>query len=310
LNVLPIKGDISATLLRRVEEYASIRAQWDTMSRCQVKYNTLVRDAFTTIRVDVQRTFPPPAVEALATWREYLTRVLRSYAVWNFDVRYTQGFSDVAVVLMAILVPEIGKLITLEASEALVFWCFAAFVERTASGLIAEDLMVMQAREIEEIIHITERFHPSCGQWLRDRNVGDLSFLVSALILAFARTFDSVVITRVWETLIASSAPQLFLRYFSSSLLILAFPSFQAMTSCNTGRLMAQADDIFKEQDIGNVIGLTLSLMKKSQAEIQTKNKIPERKNSELFEVDPEVQWLFGINMEYSMQYEAEGQFL
>jgi hypothetical protein len=164
------------------------------MSRCQVKYNTLFRDAFATIRVDVQRTFPPPPVEALATRREYLTSVLRSYAVWNCDVRYTYGFSDVAVVLMAILVPEIGKLITLEASEVLVFWCFAAFVERTASGLLAEDLMVMQAREIEEIMHITERFHPSCGQWLRERNMGDLSFFASALILVLERTFTSVII--------------------------------------------------------------------------------------------------------------------
>jgi hypothetical protein len=229
--------------------------------------------------------------------------------MWNFDVRYTQGFNDLGVILMSIFVPQIGKSLTLEASEALVFWCFAAFVERTASGLIAEDLMVMQTRELSEIMNITERFHPTFAKWLREKNMSDLSFLLSAVVLAFGRTFDSFTLPRVWETLISSSAANVFLRYFASSLLILSYPSFSAIPNCNTGKLMAEADSIFRGQDLGSVIGLTLALMKRSQEEIQTKNKIPERTKSEMFEVDADVQWLFEINMEYSNMYEAAGEF-
>jgi hypothetical protein len=306
LNVLPFKGDGAEVLAKRVAEYQSIRTQWQSMSKCQIKYNALVREAFVTIRVDVKRTNPPPCVEALEEWSVYLIRVLRTYAVWNLDVRYTQGFNDVCVILMTLFVPEIGISLTKEESEALVFWCFAAFVERTASGLIAEDLMVMQSREIGAIMTITERFHPACGQWIKAKSLSDLSFLVSALILSFGRTFDSKVIPRIWETLITSSAPKLFLRYFASSLLILSYPSFLAITNCSIGKLVSQMDAIFRGQNIGNTLGMALSLMKKSSAEIKTKNLTPPIRELKV-EIEPRLQSLIQFSTEYSDLYEKLG---
>jgi hypothetical protein len=307
LNVLPFKGEIDDVIARRVEEYESVRSQWMTMSKAQIKYNNPIKEAFTTIRVDVKRTYPSASVEPLEEWREYLTRVLRTYAIWNLDVRYTQGFNDICIILMSIFVPQIGPSITKPVSEALVFWCFAAFVERTASGLIAEDLMLLQERELNEIMSITERFQATCGDWLRAKSLSDLSFLVSALILAYGRTFDATVVPRIWETLISSSAPGQFLRYFSSSLLILSFPSFLTIQDCSIGKLMSHMDGIFRDQDIGAAIGLTLSLMKRSQAEIQTKNKIPERRQLSVFEIDPAMQWLFQVNLKYSEAYAKMG---
>jgi hypothetical protein len=95
LNVLPFKSDQSELLALRVDEYRSIRDQWQTRSKAQIKYNQFVREAFITIQVDVKRTNPPLSVEQLTEWRIYLIRILRTYAVWNLDVRYTQGFNDI-----------------------------------------------------------------------------------------------------------------------------------------------------------------------------------------------------------------------
>jgi hypothetical protein len=307
LNVLPFKGEIDGVIARRVEEYESVRLQWLTMSKAQIKYNAAIKEAFTTIRVDVKRTYPPASVESYEEWREYLTRVLRTYAIWNFDVRYTQGFNDICIILMSIFVPQIGISITKPVSEALVFWCFAAVVEKTASGLIAEDLMLLQKTELTEIMNITKRFQARCGDWFHAKSFSDLSFLVSALILAYGRTFAPTVVPRIWETLISSSAPGQFLRYFSSSLLILSFPAFLAIEDCSIGKLMSHMDGIFRDQDIGAAIGLTLSLMKRSQAEIQTKNEKQERRRLVAFETDPAVQWLFQVNLEYSGAYAKMG---
>jgi hypothetical protein len=131
---------------------------------------------------------------------------------------------------------------------------------------------------------------------------------VSALILAFGRTFESSLVPRIWETLITNSAPNLFLRYFASSLLMLSFPSFLAITSYSVGKLVAQMDSIFRGQDIGNTIGMTLALMKRSQAEIHTAKPLPGGRQIEKADIEPALRWVFRINMEYSELYEKSGQ--
>jgi hypothetical protein len=133
--------------------------------------------------------------------------------------------------------------------------------------------------------------------------MNDLSFLVSAFILAYGRTFDTTVIPRIWETLVANQTPYLFLRYFSAALLILSFPSFLSLDNCSMGKLVTQMGSIFKEQNVGDLIGMTLSLMKRSEAEIQTKVKIVDRKPLTVFEVDAAARWLFSVDTNYSDAY-------
>jgi hypothetical protein len=74
------------------------------------------------------------------------------------------------------------------------------------------------------------------------------------------------------------NAPSLILRYFSPSLPILSFPSCKKVRNCDI-------EAIFEEQDIRSTIGTILSLIKKSQEDIQTKNNIPQGKKSMMFEV-------------------------
>jgi hypothetical protein len=115
---------------------------------------------------------------------------------------------------MSLFVNELGKALKDDELEALVFWCFAAFVEQTGSGLIADNLMKMQEKELSAIMNITQKFHPTCGQWLKSKGLSDLTFLISAIILAYGRTFGSGVIPRIWETLITNTESNLFLRCF------------------------------------------------------------------------------------------------
>jgi hypothetical protein len=65
LNILPFEGAIQDVLAKRVQEYQSVRSQWESMPKAQIKYNPLIKEAYATIRVDVKRTYPPPSVEPL-----------------------------------------------------------------------------------------------------------------------------------------------------------------------------------------------------------------------------------------------------
>jgi hypothetical protein len=243
------------------------------MPKTQFKYNTVVCDAFSTIRVDVKRTHPPQCITSIAKWDQILINILRTFTMWNLDVRYTQGLNDLAVVFMTVFIPALETFPSADDAEALAFWCFAAFVELIGSGLIADNLMVMQDRELKQIMGIIARFHPACAKWLSSNGLEDLSFLISSFILAFGRSFGPETIVRVWEALVTVEAPWLFLRYFSASLLILSFPSFLRVSNCSSGKLVALMDELFVQQDVGAVIAVSLSMMDNSQADVRAEIK-------------------------------------
>jgi hypothetical protein len=282
-RVLPFGSGRAAVLQSRTAEYLSVREQWRSMSKMQFKYKSVVCDAFTTIRVDVKRTHPSEVITSIPTWDSILVSILRTFTLWNLDVCYTQGLNDLAVVFMTVFMPAVGRTLNGDEAEALAFWCFAAFVELIGSGLIAENMMVMQDRELKQIMGIIANFHPACAKWLTSNGLDDLSFLISSFILAYGRSFEPSAIVRIWEALVTVKAPWLFLRYFSASLLILSFPSFLKVSNCSVGKLVSLMDDVFRQQDVGAVIGVSLSMMEKSKAAVQAeiKNREPPPKTQE-----------------------------
>lgn len=334
-NVLPLDQSKQPEVLKsRISEYLTIRKQWQLKTRGQFKYDTLIREAFTTIRDDVQRTHAPKvlienfendysssdqdisdlnnnsnAQKLQQSWCVSLLNILRTYTLLNLDVRYTQGLNDLAVNFMAAFSPIYKR--SKEEMEALTFWCFASFSELIESGLIADNLMVMQSRELGEIMKIIENFHPACAKWLNLNNVGNLSFLISSFILAYGRSFSPESVLRIWETLGCVPKPWLFLRYFSASLIILSFPSFQKIPNCSIGKLVSAMDRIFYHQEIGAVIGVSLKMMMNITNEKQLRgldtNRTKSRKEIDsniVFKSREEV--LFEPNKQFENSYQIE----
>lgn len=273
-GILPYEKEGRKEVLdARTREYVSLRDQWRTLSKTQLKYFTVVKDAFATIRVDVKRTHPDDRTAKYENWDKFLISVLRTFSIWNLDVRYTQGLNDLALNFVTVFLPYSGTVYTPDEDEALTFWCFAAFVEFISSGLIAENMMDMQNQELKEILAIIDHFHPACADWLHANHLGDLSFMISSFILAYGRSFESNTVARIWESLVSVEAPWLFIRYFSASLIILSFPSFLKIPNCSSGKLVSVMDQIFYNQDVGAVIGVSLSMMNSSKHELETAMK-------------------------------------
>ncbi|KAK8895652.1 hypothetical protein M9Y10_024122 [Tritrichomonas musculus] len=328
-GILPFDKNKSENILKsRVEEYISIRKQWQTLSKIQLKYFSSVRDAFSTIRVDVKRTHIPKQILQLSLnestdsnidisetvnddddnlisspWLQRLSSILKTFTMWNLNVRYTQGLNDLVVIFMTVFCRMYEN--DNDVAEALTFWCFASFVELNSSGLIAENLMMKQSLELPKIMEIIEKFHPACAKWLRMNNVGDLSFLISSFILAYGRSFSHESILRIWEALACVEAPWLFLRYFSASLIILSFPSFQQVPNCSTGKLVSMLDRIFYNQEIGAVIGVSIKMMTSSNANNKDENSSSEKrkKSSSIFKSGGVI--LFKPITKYNDTYES-----
>ncbi|EAY15481.1 hypothetical protein TVAG_210110 [Trichomonas vaginalis G3] len=274
-GILPSDPEGFKTVLKaRTDEYILIRNQWQNMPRWHFKYCSLIKDAFNTIKVDVKRTHPMDEISNLKDWDSILSSILKTFSIWNLDVRYTQGLNDLALTFLSVFLPYSGTEYTADECEALIFWCFSAFVEFISSGLIAENMLDNQSIELKEIMSIIMQFHPACAEWLNAKGLGDLSFLIASFILAYGRSFEPSSVARIWEALVSVEAPWLFLRYFSASLIILSYQSFAKIPNCSSGKLVSVMDQIFYHQDVGAVIGVSLSMMKKSKNEMQTQMKL------------------------------------
>ena len=310
LGVLPFEEEMRDEILKtRREEYFELKRQWQTISRTELKYNKMLKEAFSTIRVDVRRTHLLDGMQLEGDWRATLISILKSFAVWNFDVRYTQGLNDICLNFMCVIFSGVSQGMSYDDCEALSFWCFASFLEVIASGLIASNMMAMQNSEMKEIMDIVDRFHPGCAKWIRTNNLHELSFLISSFILSYGRSFRYDSIPRIWETILATPAPWLFLRYFSASLLIMSFPSFSIIPDCSTGKMVSMMDIISREQDVGNLLGVALSMMERSPHEVE-KSMMNEPKRPVELDIDQHAYQLISIDTSSSTKYQALGLFL
>ena len=275
-DVLPLDPEKREEALKhRVEEYKNIKNQWTSLSKQQIKSWTAIKDAFATIRVDVKRTHPPPNVTVTDEWYEILVSLLRSFTIWNRNLRYTQGLNDLASNIMIHFCKPTCTALDDDVAEALSFWCFANFVEVAGNGLVTDNMMKMQQKELKEIFEIIERFSPN-SKWLTAMNMTSLSFLISPFMLAYGRSFDKQTIARLWETLISVPDPWCFLKHFSASLIIFSIPTFMLIPNCNGDKLVPLLDEIFPKLNIGGIIGVALAIMKENKGE--EPYKIPGRK--------------------------------
>ena len=267
-NVIPFEKDKREDILKaRISEYETIKAQWKSISRTQLKYFTQLSDAFAIIRVDVKRTHPPSILSDIPEWSEILTSILRTFVFWNLDVRYTQGLNDIAVNIMISFIPTN---MNRREAEALSFWCFASFVEKISSGLISDNLMDLQSKELTQVMVIIDKYHPGCSKWLRTNGFSDLTFLISSFILAYGRSFTKETISRLWETFVCVDYPYIFLRYFSATLMIFSFPTLQKIQNCSIGKLVSLLDTIFVKQEIGPIIGVSLAIMQEEHIDLKS----------------------------------------
>lgn len=298
-NILPFNKEKRQEILKlRVNEYLSLRNQWETYSRQQIKNFPLIQESFATIRVDVERTYPPEPIASFPNWAGILTNLLKSFSLWNLNVRYTQGLNDIVIVFMGIFLPHVtSKEITLDEAEALIFWCFSSFIETVDVGIISENMMLSQTVELQIISEIINEFHPTFSSWLKSHNLNDLSFLISSLMLIFSRMFPIDSITRIWESLISSDSPKTFLRFFSASLMMHSFSSLSMMTDLSVGKITMMIEKMFIKQNIGSLIGVAVAMMNKSTNQFNEKiAKVPAK-----FEL-PENNF-FGVDMDTALEY-------
>ncbi|XP_015756746.1 PREDICTED: TBC1 domain family member 15-like [Acropora digitifera] len=156
------------------EEYRTMKLQWQSMTQTQEKNFAEFRERKQLIDKDVARTDRQTDFYSEAN-HPNLTKlydILLTYCMYNFDLGYVQGMSDLLSPILVVMENEV---------EA--FWCFVGFMEK----LVGHNKSNLNLA----VYFILFKEHDS----------GNMYFCFRWLLITFKREFSFPDIMLLWETL-------------------------------------------------------------------------------------------------------------
>ncbi|XP_073949842.1 TBC1 domain family member 15/17 [Choristoneura fumiferana] len=183
-------AEIQTLQRKRTEEYFSMKLQWRSMTEGQESRFSEYRDRKSLVEKDVNRTdrthpfFAGDNNPNLVVLQD----ILMTYVMYNFDLGYVQGMSDILAPLLLLLGNEVDS-----------FWCFVGFMDRIASNFDMDQAgMKQQLLQLQQLLTFCS---PALAQHLAQKDSGNMYFCFRWLLVWFKREFSHRDIMRLWEVL-------------------------------------------------------------------------------------------------------------
>lgn len=179
------------TLFRgKEEEYKTMKWQWQSMTKTQENNFSEFRERKHLVDKDVSRTDRTHCFysEANHSNVKKLYDILLTYCMYNFDLGYVQGMSDLLSPILFLMEDEV---------EA--FWCFVGFMEKVAHNF-EENQEGMKA-QLHQLAVLLKFVDPHFYKYLEEHDSGNLYFCFRWLLICFKREFTFPDIMTLWETL-------------------------------------------------------------------------------------------------------------
>jgi len=130
--------------------------------------------------------------------------------MWNWDLGYCQGMSDMAAPLLWVVacsvLPEFNKThdpssftdIQLEEVEAEAFWLFASLMEKIGMNFSSDEHNRM-AEQLESLRNLVEAIEPPLYDFLRRKESLNMFFCFRWILILFKREFKFDAVLRLWD---------------------------------------------------------------------------------------------------------------
>ena len=170
------------------EEYNCMKSQWKMFTKDQLNRFTDLSSRFSLIEKDVTRTDRKREFfEEIDSWGlQKLQDILNTYCMYNFDLGYVQGMSDLLAVILEVLKNE---------SDA--FWCFVGYMQVMHDNfVISQKGMTKQLRDLQILV---EFYDPQLWDHLNNKDSSEMFFCFRWILIRFKREFDFENIQKLWE---------------------------------------------------------------------------------------------------------------
>lgn len=175
---------------RRLDDYFRMKLQWTTIRSEQENRFSLFKERKQLIEKDVTRTdrthkfFEGEGNPNL----QVLNDILMTYCMYNFDLGYVQGMSDLLSPILVVMENEVDA-----------FWCFAGLMERMHGNFtVGQEEMKHQMATIHKLMQYVD---PEFCSYLESHDSGNFYFCFRWLLIAFKREFHFTDTLRLWEVL-------------------------------------------------------------------------------------------------------------
>ncbi|XP_041735328.2 TBC1 domain family member 17-like [Coregonus clupeaformis] len=177
-------------LRMKTDEYFRMKVQWKSVSEEQEMRNSLLRGYRSLIERDVSRTdrhnifFSGNDNPGLTL----LNDVLMTYCMFNFDLGYVQGMSDLLAPLLFVTQNEVES-----------FWCLTGFMEMVHQNF--EESQEAMKQQLLQLSLLLKALDPELLDYLDSQDSGSLCFCFRWLLIWFKREFSFEDILSLWEVL-------------------------------------------------------------------------------------------------------------
>uniref|UniRef100_A0A182PME3 TBC1 domain family member 15 n=1 Tax=Anopheles epiroticus TaxID=199890 RepID=A0A182PME3_9DIPT len=174
----------------KTQEYFQMKFQWLTITPTQEHNFTGYRERKCQIEKDVKRTdrtyefFAGDDNPNLAKLQD----ILMTYVMYNFDLGYVQGMSDL-----------LAPILSLVQNESESFWCFVGFMHKVFANFdIDQKGMKLQLEHLRVLLSfVNERLF----NYMRENQSENMYFCFRWLLVWFKREFSNSDIMHLWEVL-------------------------------------------------------------------------------------------------------------
>lgn len=175
---------------QKTDEYFRMKLQWKSVSEAQEKRNSRLRDYRSLIEKDVNRT---DRTNKFYEGQDnpgliLLHDILMTYCMYDFDLGYVQGMSDLLSPLLYVMENEVDA-----------FWCFASYMDQMHQNF--EEQMQGMKTQLIQLSTLLRLLDSGFCSYLESQDSGYLYFCFRWLLIRFKREFSFLDILRLWEVM-------------------------------------------------------------------------------------------------------------
>uniref|UniRef100_A0A673AAD9 TBC1 domain family member 15 n=1 Tax=Sphaeramia orbicularis TaxID=375764 RepID=A0A673AAD9_9TELE len=174
----------------KTDEYFRMKLQWKSVSEEQERRNSRLRDYKSLIEKDVNRTD--------RTNRFYegidnpglvlLHDILMTYCMFDFDLGYVQGMSDLLSPILYVMENEVDA-----------FWCFVSYMDQMHQNF--EEQMQGMKTQLVQLSTLLRLLDLAFWNYLESQDSGYLYFCFRWLLIRFKRELSFQDVLRLWEVM-------------------------------------------------------------------------------------------------------------
>ena len=245
------------------QEFNQLVEQVDSYTEEQIENNKRISAAFRVIQHDVSRTDRQhPAFKISdGTGLKMVTRLLKTYCIFNPPIGYLQGMNDLFVPILLAFLPrwnsecepitEDGSIMDYKPYLPTIFWCFDAMLRNIDHLKLLANVTAQCRKQAETVFQIISKVSPLPAIWMRRNKITELLWCYSDFVLLFKRSFTDI--WSVWLQLNCSPHPPNWLAYFVAAIILQGFDQLAQITDVNITTMMDSFPKILEQMDLKKI---------------------------------------------------------